>query len=431
MRLPIRLPGRLRAWLSDFRSHERGNALVVCAATLPLLIGSAAIGVDTVQVSVAKRQLQRAADSAALAGVYAKAQTQVVDTAVNHDLAFNNDIPLSGAPVIENAPTTGSYAGNPRAVRVVLTAQRTLPFVSFFTGAPMTVRAEATAAQVYQGQYCMVSLEDQNVTGISFGGSTTVNLGCGVVSNSRSTQAIVAGGSSNITASPIAAVGGVPASGSYASGTELMPYTISQADPYSGLPTPTVPANCSTTAYAVQPNETSPAAPVATSAGVYCYRGMDIKGTVTLPAGTYIINQGALSFGAQANITCNGCVFIMTSSTAGSTPSSIGDVSINAGAVMNLTAPSSGTYAGVLMYMDRRAPYGTSTINGNSSSTWRGGFYFPSREIRFNGTAGMQTECIQMVARRLDLRGNSEIQNSCPANSGAKAFDALVVRLVA
>ena len=431
MKLPIRLPGRLRAWISNIRSHERGNALVVCAATLPLLIGSAAIGVDTVQVSVSKRQLQRAADSAALAGVYAKAQTHTVATAVNHDLTQNNDIPLSGAPVIENAPTAGSYAGNIRAVRVILTAQRTLPFVSFFTGAPMTVRAEATAAQVYQGQYCMVSLETENVTGISFGGNTTVDLGCGVVSNSRSTQAVVAGGSSSITASPIAAVGGVPASGSYASGTELMPYTISQADPYSGLPQPTVPANCQNQSYNVQPNDSSPAAPVASSAGVYCYRGMDIKGTVTLPAGTYIIDRGGLSFGAQSNVTCSGCVFILTSATAGSQPSSISDVSINGGAIMNLTAPSSGPYAGVLMYMDRRAPYGTSTINGNSSSIWRGGFYFPTRELRFNGTAGMQTECIQMVARRLDLRGNSSISNTCPTDSGTKAFDALIVRLVA
>lgn len=431
MRLPIRLPGRLSTWLSTFLSETRGNALVVCAATLPLVVGSAAIGVDTVQVSVAKRQLQRAADSAALAGVYARAQSMTVETAVNHDLALNNDVALTGSPVIENAPTVGTYAGNPRAVRVVLTAQRTVPFVSFFTGEPMTVRAEATAAQVYQGQYCMVSLETENVTGISFGGSTTVNLGCGVVSNSRSTQAVVAGGSSTITASPIAAVGGVPTSGSYAAGTELMPYTISQADPYAGLPTPVVPANCNNQSYGVQPNETNPAAPVASSPGVFCYRGMDIKGTVTLPSGVYIVDRGGLSFGAQANVTCTGCVFILTSATAASQPSSISDVSINGGAIMNLTAPTTGTYAGVLMYEDRRAPYGTSTINGNSSSFWQGGFYFPSRELRFNGTSGMRTECIQMVARRLDLRGNSEIQNTCPANSGTKAFDSLVVRLVA
>src|SRR5688572_14590555 len=144
---------RALKWLRNLRRNERGNAMIVCAATLPLVIGSAAIGVDTVQVSLAKRQLQRAADSAAIAGAYAKHQSQNVNTAVNHDLAFNNDVPLSVAPTIQNAPTVGAYAGNTRAVRVVLTAQRSVPFISFFTGATMTVTTEATAMSVYQGEY--------------------------------------------------------------------------------------------------------------------------------------------------------------------------------------------------------------------------------------------------------------------------------------
>src|SRR5687768_1770358 len=77
-------------WLRELLAEKRGNALVICAATLPLMIGSAAVGVDTIQVSVARRQLQRAADSAALAGAYAKAQSMTVDNAVAHDLTLNN-----------------------------------------------------------------------------------------------------------------------------------------------------------------------------------------------------------------------------------------------------------------------------------------------------------------------------------------------------
>jgi hypothetical protein len=69
-------------------------------------------------------------------------------------------------------------------------------------------------------------------------------------------------------------------------------------------------------------------------------------------------------------------------------------------------------------------------INGNSSSSFQGAFYLPSQQVTFNGNTGMQTRCIQFVARRMVFSGNSNIQNQCPENEGAKAFDALQVRLV-
>jgi Flp pilus assembly protein TadG len=425
-------------WLRKLSRSERGNALVVCAATLPLVIGSAAIGVDTIQVSLARRQLQRAADSAAIAGALAKHAEQNVATAANHDLSLNNDVTLSTAAVIENAPTVGAYAGNQQAVRVVLTATRSVPFMSFFTGSNMTVTTEATATSIFQGEYCMVSLERANVSGaIAIGGSATVNLGCGMISNSSSNTAVTAGGSSTITASPVAAVGGVPASSSYASGTVRLPFSPAQADPYAGLPNPTVPGGCSSQPLRAQPQDnftisgSTNAQGGQVSPGVYCYNGMDIKGTVTLPPNSIIyLNGGNFDIGAQAHLTGEHVTFILTSSTAATDPGSIAQLSINGGAELDLTASSTGTYEGVLFYQDRRAPYGSSQINGNSLSMLRGGIYFPNRQLVFNGTAGMSTECIQLVGRRLAFSGNASVNNSCPAGEGAEAFQATFVRLV-
>jgi len=419
---------RILEWLRAFSRNERGNALVIAATTLPLVIAAAAISIDTVQVSLAKRQLQRSADSSALAGAHALVQQREVAPSVYHDLALNNDVNLSVSPTIQNAPTAGPYAGNLRAVRVVLSAERPVPFISVFWAATMNVTAEATAAIVYAGQFCVLSLETGNTTGITFAGNSTVNLGCGVMSNSRSASAVSAGGSATVIASPVAAVGGVLPSGAYVGTTNLLPYSPPQPDPYASLPEPTVPANCQNE-YGVQPNQDAPT-PTLSSPGVYCFRGMNIKGTVTLPPGVYIIDGGALSFGSQANVTGTGVSFVLTSRTATSDPSSIADVSINGNAVLNLTAPTSGTYAGVLMYQDRRARLATSQINGNSASTFHGGFYFPARVLTFNGTSGMHTDCLQLVARRIAFSGNSNIQNNCPANGGAEAFDATLVRLV-
>lgn len=61
-----RLGGRRAAW----RETERGAAAVLVAlATLPILIGSAVLGVDLARLQLSGQQAQRAADSAALAGV--------------------------------------------------------------------------------------------------------------------------------------------------------------------------------------------------------------------------------------------------------------------------------------------------------------------------------------------------------------------------
>jgi hypothetical protein len=70
-------------------------------------------------------------------------------------------------------------------------------------------------------------------------------------------------------------------------------------------------------------------------------------------------------------------------------------------------------------------------VNGNSDSSLEGAFYFPRAYLTFNGTAGMETECLQMVARRLEFSGNSSISNTCPSDGDADAFDATFVRLVA
>jgi len=49
-----------------------GNALVMAGAALPLIIGSAGLATDTIQWVLWKRELQRLADSAALACAFSK-----------------------------------------------------------------------------------------------------------------------------------------------------------------------------------------------------------------------------------------------------------------------------------------------------------------------------------------------------------------------
>ena len=422
---------------------EGGNTIAMGAAALPLMIGGAGLAIDTVQVSIAKRELQRAADSAALAGAYAinqnpsstgTARTTFASNAAARDLVINNDVTLSGTALVENAPTAGARAGDTDAVRVQLRADQNLSFFSFFNTGPAAITVEATAAIVREGTFCLLALEDGNVPGVTITGNATINIGCGISTNSRSPTAITADGSSSVTATPIMAVGGVPTSTNF-NGSQLIPFSAVQADPYATLPDP-APTGCAA------PPEIGPQATVSigpttpgwnSTEGSICFNGLDVQGSLNFPSGARVyINGSQLHFGAQAHVTGTNVTFILTSTNATSNPASIATLSMNGGADLDITAPSSGPYAGVAFYEDRRAPIGRTILyNGNSGSTINGAMYFPRSYFEYSGNAQTAATCIQLIARRLNFTGNGTIRNSCSTGGGTHNFQATYVRLVA
>jgi Flp pilus assembly protein TadG len=419
---------KIKTFLRFILDDRSGNALVLVALALPALVGAGGMAMDSVQWTLMQKQMQREADSAALAGAFARAQGADASTAATASLTRDALVTLTQATVIERPPTTGSYAGNTEAVRVVLTTTKSLPFSSLFLRDATTVKVEATAAALTNGSYCVVSLETSSSTGIIMQGSATVNMGCGLATNSKGVPAVTAGGSSTITASHVAAVGGLKATANYTSGTVLLPYTVPQKDPLSALPTPTLPSPCSGGNINVGPNSSLN---VTNPTGVACYSDMNLKGTVHFDPGIYYIDGGSVTLGSQAVVSGTGVTFILTSSTAATNSSSIGSLSMNGGATVNLTSSTTGTYAGILFYQDRRATAGGSnTVNGNSASALQGAIYFKSQDLSFSGDSGMTTDCVQMVSRRVTFTGNNSIVNVCPVNSGAHSFVGTRVYLV-
>lgn len=414
--------------------NEAGNALMLATMALPVVIGAGGLATDTIQWTLWKRQIQRQADSAAMAGAFARAQGASVSTAAQTEISRHSFVTLSQAATIENAPTAGSYAGNTNAVRVVLKTKRVLPFSSMFLSSAPTVTAEATAAVLNNGNYCVIALESTATYGITMSGSASVTMGCGLATNSTAANAVYAGGSASIFATPVAAVGGLAASSNYASGTVLQPYSITQADPFASLPTPVVPTSPSCSPqFKDKPGETHDISFPLGSYGTACYKGMDINGTLIMGNGIYYIDgtsNKALSIGSTAVITGTNVTIILTSSNT-SNPSTIATATVNGTPTIQLTASTTGTYAGILLYQDRRAPNSsTNKINGNSSSILQGAIYMPSQEVNFQGNAGINTKCVQIVSRRVTFTGNNTIQNVCPSGSGASSFTGTAVRLV-
>jgi hypothetical protein len=308
-------------------------------------------------------------------------------------------------------------------VRVVLKAKRSVPFTSFFTGSSMDIEASATAAAVPNGNYCVVSLENTAATGITFSGNALVNLGCGVATNSTGSSAISFNGGPRVTASPVAARGGVPAASNFLGNTTVIPNAPAQADPFAHIPNPDISTmNCvdaDTNGSTLAPG---------------CYNGLDFKkGPITLSPGTYYVNGGELNFGSQADVTGDGVTFVLTSKNAVSNPGSIASLKMNGGADVRLTAPAAGSgqpYPGLIIFQDRRAPDDSPHINGGSNARFDGAIYLPSQDVTFNGNSGLEVVCLRLVTRRVRFSGTTDLVNNCPANHPSRGFSGLTVRLV-
>jgi Flp pilus assembly protein TadG len=397
--------------------NERGNVLLIGAATMPLIIGAAAFAIDTTQIAVWKRQLQRAADSAAIAGAYAVAAGTDTHDSVHHDLDNNRFPMMSQAEVITEGPAYGYQ----KTVRVQITASPNLPFMKVFGVPSATLRGDATAALVNDGTYCMVSLYDGNNAGIDIGGNADVVLGCGMKTNSKSSSAVTITGSANLKATPIAAVGGIPSSSKYLAGTTLQPFAAPQVDPLGWVPNPDT-TSCSTATLDASNYSTL----IPSGGGTVCVAAVNIQPSdhITLPNNvTLVVNGGDVNL--QGDLTASSFTLVMTGPNGAA-----GDLKINAQANLVLSAPNSGPYTGVVMYRDRRAANINIKMNGGASSVINGALYFPSSDLEFNGNSSMNTQCLQMVGRILTFKGGINIQNHCDPAGGPHAFRQTVVRLV-
>jgi Flp pilus assembly protein TadG len=402
---------RIRRLFKD----ESGNALIIGAATLPLILGASAFAVDTIQIALMKRQLQRAADSAAMAGAYGLAQSVDPVEAVHDDLD-ENYFPVLTQPETVTVAPVGTYQ---QAVRVQLTSRKSLVFMSLFTHTPTTVTGDATAAVVQSGNFCMLSLYDGTDAGIDVGGTADVTLGCGMAANSRGVQAVTAGGSSTITASPIMAVGGLDGtSNNFVAPTKLQPHSSAQKDPFASVPNPAPISAC--TPGGTLSSGTYPS-------GNYCFDSVAIKPSDSVTFGdgsTITVNNGSVDI--KGDLTAYKSTLVQTG-----TNGQAGDFGSNSQANIKMTPPTTGPYAGIIIFRDRRAANIQVKINGGSSSQVSGAIYMPSTDMEFTGNSGMNVKCLQMVGRKLTFRGTAQLNNSCDIPGLTSGFTLTFVKLIA
>lgn len=435
-------------WFRKLWRDRRGNALVIAGAALPLVIGSAGLASDTIQWAMWKREMQRMADSAAMAGAFAKAEGTTLDDCsaystatytqpIGYDVKKNNRVWPTLTCAATNPPGSGSYTADSKAVRVIMSVQQHLPFSGVFVSTAPTITASATAKLVQTGNYCLVALSNTNVASITMGGSSTANLGCGAISDSvNNTSSITSNGNAyTFTATPVAGVGGMPSS--INGSTDVRAYQLPEPDPFSGLYPTSIPSGTTCNTFSNNSYQRNSAGNVTTSNGnsntdwikAGCYTDFSPSGSKTyhLDSGVYYLNNTDFNPGGSVSLigpTTGGVTIIMTGTTPGS-------VTLNGNTTLQLRAPTTGTYAKMLFIQSSSATQNNSnTFNGSSTSYFDGAFYFPKGNVTLNGNTSGQTQCAMLVAWTVTISGNSTIQNNTSGCTANQTVPAWTVRLV-
>lgn len=426
----------MRKLIRNLWNDDRGNTLILAGMALPLLVGSAGLATDTIHWTLWKRELQRAADSAAIAGVYerlASDTTTGVSGVVDHDLELNHHTGEIGGVALALEATYPKVSFPADAgdmvdqVKVELAVKKVLPFSSLFMSDAPVIHAEATAASVPGSDlFCVVSLEkDPKYSGIIISGNAGIDMDCSFMSNSPSPNSAYAKGSAEVYADSVAAVGGIQESTNWHVDS-YDPYSPAVADPFANVTPSPGDMKCAgkwkkqgnTNVWendVLDENTVIADAVDSNGAKANCWSSMSVGAnqTLNLPSGTYYINGGDAFI--QGDLNCTGCTIVLTNkSTSATAP--IGEFKVNADAKINISAPTGENdyYKGIAIYQDRRAPEGVNyvnKINGNSESVITGALYFPKQELQYNGTGNTVASCTLFVSRRINFTGNSGTLN--------------------
>lgn len=305
-----------------------------------------------------------------------------------------------------NTTAPPGVSGNTPAywVQASISDQPTALFGLFARISSFTINAVSTAGvTITPANSCVYVLASGSVAGAFLeSASATVTATCGIYVNSTSATAFSLSASATAHATSIQVVGGASITATAAATPTPTTGVTAFSDPLASLPMPTF-SGCNYTNYSLTNTSTATLSP-----GVYC-GGISItqSAVATLNPGLYILNGGGLNVGNTGQLTGSGVTFFNTGQ-SGYTAAPI--VSSN-NTVLTLSAPTTGTYEGMLFIQDRNLTYpGANSFANGSSSVMTGTLYFPSTSLAYSG-ASSTGSYMAVVAKTVTFSGNSSLKN--------------------
>lgn len=264
------------------------------------------------------------------------------------------------------------------------------------------IAARATAA-VSPSTNCIYALDPAASGAVTVGGTASLTASCGVYVNSSNATALTTNGTAILSATEYNVVGGVSVHAPLNPTPNLGAPPLTR-DPLYNLPAPTVPAGCDYTNYKVNAWATPTLSP-----GVYCGGISIINGTATFSPGVYILKGGGLTT-QDTNSHAVGAGVMFYNTYDATHP--YGPIDLNANSTVSLSAPTSGTYAGILFFQDRTVTGTPSeTFGGGSTAKYEGTIYEPKSNITFSGNASLNAAYTILVANQISMVGTSYLDD--------------------
>lgn len=223
------------------REDESGQMLVMTALSLAILLGFVALAVDVGVLFRAQRNVQIAADAAAIAAAldyqYSPSPSP---TAAADAAALANGVASSYVTV--NSPPANGYHTGLGYIEVLVSQPNPTYFMRVFGFNSLNVAARSVAGTI-PSPSCIYILDPTDAnTLILQGNDTIIAPNCGIQVNSNSQSALcVTGGSSTVTAPYINVVGAQSGAGNckgVPDGTTVQPGVSPIQDPLQGLVPP-------------------------------------------------------------------------------------------------------------------------------------------------------------------------------------------------
>lgn len=389
----------------DVRS-EQGSILIMTSVSMVVLIGLMGLAIDVGSLYHQRRVLQTAADAGALGGgaeIY-RGKTGLITGSVRSATAQNGYThDQNGVTVtVHHPPISGFHIGDPEAVEVVVAQPSPTYFMRVFGWSTVGVGARAVAWAGANDKYCIYVLEETDPDGFSYNSSARLNANCGLRVNSSDSWGTHLTSNSNVSVDTASMTGGYVEESSSDLNAETGLQTgvwPRSPDPLGYLVPPPV-GSCNFVDLALdQPS-------ITLSPGVYCGK-LEIKNdtVVTLNPGVYVIKGGEFSTGSNVRVQGNGVTFFLTDGPG----YPMQPLSFQSSSVLDVSAPTTGPYAGILFYQDPDAGDESIIHRWESSSAHRleGALYFPTQTVRFESSVQISAAYTILVARRIVGDSNS------------------------
>ena len=408
------------ASLSDrfhgFRNDEAGNVAIIFALALVPVMGLVGAAVDYSHGNSVKTAMQAATDATALRMAKNAASLTSAQLSQQATDSFNA---LFTRAETQGVQVNAQFNAQKKSTTIAVTGSIKTDFMGVMGFSNLSIGARAVAIPIGDGTACVLALNKTASGTATAQGVTNVNLvGCSLYDNSSSPSALTVGGSAKLSALSVGVVGGVSGGGTISATKGVSTGLWPISDPYEKLAVPAF-SGCDERNFTAKDT-------VTINPGVYC-GGMKLNAhaDVTMNPGVYYIDRGDFSVNGTAKVTGTGVTIIFTSSTGSNWPTA----SINGGATINLTPPTTGDLAGVVMFGDRQMPVGTAiNLDGGSSQYFGGAMYFPTGAVTFAGGAGTSASCTKLIADTITFTGNSDFAIDCK-DYATKAFGPTGVRL--